>query len=408
MVTDLQSESTEKSEIVQWLASIFGTSEILFEEPDASERASNLVALQELRWRNLLDIFSTGDGRLRETSELFRQYLDHALGSAREISTSPQGKSVLVSADRALITQDVSRTMVQRAQQFPALAFAFLISKLRRVMAENSDQEIKMLAMMSSMAELIDAQTTRNEKTIDALTAKRAEQFQRSLEQATSPQVANLKEVLKKFEDALLSSKDLLAAQNSAFDTTQAAQKQWRKSWETEKDSHIEAIRKEALEFAKIESSVHLWRKKARWHLLTFAAMALVFSVTLVMTPIVILERGVPFISDLAKSFAGDKEYLGLALLIIPAIAVGWLLRFIARIAIQNLSLSQDAQQRNAQIETYLRLLGDSRQPISKDERILALSAIFRPLSGQGLDDVNPPTVADLLREGFERVTSPK
>jgi len=98
VVIDLQSESTEKSEIVQWLASIFGTSEILFEEPDASERASNLVALQELRWRNLLDIFSTGDGRLRETSELFRQYLDHALGSAREISTSPQGKSVLVSA----------------------------------------------------------------------------------------------------------------------------------------------------------------------------------------------------------------------------------------------------------------------------------------------------------------------
>jgi hypothetical protein len=36
-------------------------------------------------------------------------------------------------------------------------------------------------------------------------------------------------------------------------------------------------------------------------------------------------------------------------------------------------------------------------------ERILALAALFRPLPGQGLDDVNPPTVAD-LEEAQERL----
>jgi hypothetical protein len=102
-------------------------------------------------------------------------------------------------------------------------------------------------------------------------------------------------------------------------------------------------------------------------------------------------------------TFSGDQEYLGLGLLIIPALAVAWLLRFIARLAIQNLALAEDAQQRHAQMTTYLRLLGDTRSPIDKNERILALSALFRPLPGQGPDDVNPPTVADLLKEAGEK-----
>jgi hypothetical protein len=67
-------------------------------------------------------------------------------------------------------------------------------------------------------------------------------------------------------------------------------------------------------------------------------------------------------------------------------------------------SLAHDARQRHAIIRTYLRLLGDPKKPINEKERILALAALFRPLPGQGLDDVNPPTIADLLKEAQEQL----
>jgi hypothetical protein len=96
---------------------------------------------------------------------------------------------------------------------------------------------------------------------------------------------------------------------------------------------------------------------------------------------------------------------LAIALIAIPTLAIAWLLRFIARLAVQNLALAQDAEQRHAQVSTYLRLLGDPSKPISEKERILALAALFRPLAGQGLDDVSPPTVFDLLKEAQEQIT---
>jgi hypothetical protein len=117
---------------------------------------------------------------------------------------------------------------------------------------------------------------------------------------------------------------------------------------------------------------------------------------------------GTDFVKKIADKFSGPEQYFGIALLLIPTLAVAWIIRVVVKVTLQNLSLAQDARQRHTQILTYLRMLGDANHPISDKERILALSAIFRPLSGQGMDDVNPPTVADLLREALDGSTKPK
>ena len=111
------------------------------------------------------------------------------------------------------------------------------------------------------------------------------------------------------------------------------------------------------------------------------------------------------FAKRIAVEFSGNKQYFGIGLLLIPTLALAWVIRIIIKVTLQSLSLAQDARQRHTQILTYLRMLGDSTHPISDKERILALSAIFRPLASQGTDDVNPPTVAELLREAIEGST---
>ena len=58
------------------------------------------------------------------------------------------------------------------------------------------------------------------------------------------------------------------------------------------------------------------------------------------------------------------------------------------------MTLRADAQHRQSMLETYLALRGEVG--LKDEERVIILTALFRPLPGQGPDE-NPPTVATEL-----------
>jgi hypothetical protein len=81
----------------------------------------------------------------------------------------------------------------------------------------------------------------------------------------------------------------------------------------------------------------------------------------------------------------------GLALVTIPAIVFLWILKLFARVFVENLHNMQDASQRSTMVVTYLALLKDKTKPISREERLLILDALFRPQAATAGDD-GPPS----------------
>jgi len=382
--------NSERREFVSRLMEIMPRLGVDLSGPNARDIAQGLVVQQSSRWDSLQNILE----RRHDTAS---RYMSDSIRLLRSSVVGPSivalGDGVTVKGPLPIISRDFDTEFERTATRFPRLVFAYIIYASRTTVLGLDDRNLIALGLASAIVELRELLAPEPPSDWEL-------------------EVARIRELISELQ---IKGKDLIGnlTQSSLnaekqIQTIASEEKERKREWQVEKRSAVEGIRREALEFAKIESSVHLWKSKARWHLAAFWVSALLFAVTLIVTPYEILERGLPFISELAKNFSGDKEYLGLALLIIPALAVAWLLRFVARIAIQNLALAQDARQRDAQIVTYLRLLGDSSQPITKDERVLALSAIFRPLVGQGTDDVNPPTIADLLREAIEKATNQK
>ncbi|MFZ9502550.1 MAG: hypothetical protein ACO27F_13385 [Beijerinckiaceae bacterium] len=96
----------------------------------------------------------------------------------------------------------------------------------------------------------------------------------------------------------------------------------------------------------------------------------------------------------------GDIPYGVIIFLLIPVVAVGWLLRIGGKVVTQALTLKSDAEQRLALLETYIRMVADPQSGVDKTDRALVLNALFRPLPGQEVDDVQPPTFLELMKSG--------
>jgi hypothetical protein len=62
----------------------------------------------------------------------------------------------------------------------------------------------------------------------------------------------------------------------------------------------------------------------------------------------------------------------------VPILAAAWVLRFVLRLALQNVAAQDDARMRASLTETYLRLASERGEAaLTKDERLLALAALF-------------------------------
>jgi hypothetical protein len=177
---------------------------------------------------------------------------------------------------------------------------------------------------------------------------------------------------------------------------TQANAEEFAKS----EKAGLESFKASLSEEVRNKSATELWQDRARWHRGTAAfAMLLFFAIVAVL-----LVFGALHLDDIVTKLPRDKdmhiEYVSIALLAIPALAAGWCLKLLARLVQTNSVLGDDARQRQAMARTYLALVADPLSQVTKEDRLVMLNAIFRPLPGLQSDEVAPPTVLDILKKG--------
>ncbi len=152
----------------------------------------------------------------------------------------------------------------------------------------------------------------------------------------------------------------------------------------------------------KLKSATELWRDRAGWHRAATIFCFIMFAAIIAVALVLGFVHFDQIVKDLPKDSAGHIEYVSVALLAIPAIGIGWLLKVLARFVQSNSILADDSRQRQAMTRTYLSLVADKDSQVTREDRIIMLNAIFRPLPGAQSDEVAPPTVLDLLKKGGE------
>jgi hypothetical protein len=158
---------------------------------------------------------------------------------------------------------------------------------------------------------------------------------------------------------------------------------------------------KESLsEELKLKSANDLWKDRARWHRLAAIIYFILFGSLVLGVLLFGLWNFTAIVKELPKDSAGHIEYAGLALLGIAALGIGWCLKLLARFVHTNSILGDDSRQRQAMTRTYLSLVADKESQVTKEDRIIMLNAIFRPLHGSQNDEVAPPTILDLMKRG--------
>jgi len=161
----------------------------------------------------------------------------------------------------------------------------------------------------------------------------------------------------------------------------------------------IDAARAAAYESAALQGATEVWGEKRKSHNKAFWRGMIVLSLVIGGGLGALLLNWPEIIAAIPRKNDGDIAYGIVALIAVPIIAVGWLLRIGARLVTNALTLSEDAQQRTAMLETYLRLVGDQQAKMEPTDRILILNAIFRPLPGHQMEEVAPPTIGDLISD---------
>jgi hypothetical protein len=322
------------------------------------------------------------------------------LASVPNPKVSNDGTRNIIQADLPILESDPSDSQISDGAKYPFLAAALIAKRCEDYLFRSNRSDVVALLHMNAAAETALATDNR-------LDSKMAElEKLQSDKNLIFTQIDQLRDELRKVLDA---AHDSLKRFNKDVGLIGEKEEQARakreQDWQEEKKLALQALRDEISEYTKIEASIGLWRNKARNHTIAYLALGTAFGSILLGIAISLV---LGFIGEFVQRLTiipSDHQFLGVALLVVPTLAVAWFLRFLGRLAIQNFSLANDASQRHAQIQTYLRLLGDPKKPISEQERILALAALFRPLPGQGADDVSPPTVVDLLKEAQERFT---
>ncbi len=162
-----------------------------------------------------------------------------------------------------------------------------------------------------------------------------------------------------------------------------------------------EGLQKETREFSNLKETILLWRNKARWHNGFAFVFGALFIAGLSLVPYSLQQNWVSgYVADL-KQIPADHQFLTIVLLLVPVLSLAWVLKFFAKLCLENFSLSTDARFRDAQVATYLKLLSHPSKPINESERILALTSLFRPLPGTGGSDFSPPTTLELLKDAI-------
>lgn len=166
-------------------------------------------------------------------------------------------------------------------------------------------------------------------------------------------------------------------------------------------DDQIKAILTANRELVLIKPVADLWKDKQKRHdklsAASFIAFAILCSVAVYYFSKYVSPLASVYALNAGNAFAANS-IVNSVVILAPLLGAAWVLKLISRVFIINLSGSEDAQLRRAIAETYVNLVGEPNSEITKEERALALSALFRPAGSAAESDVTPPTFVDLLK----------
>lgn len=400
----------EESEFVKWLNGYLGPVEQKFGR-GSYDSAVGLASQQAGRWERLLTIF---EGSPIQNKPHLNKQIDSLVGMLKNAPPAgafkaPDDKSI-VTANLPILGGEAPHEKLDQGRKYPYLVAAVLVRKCEAFLIEKGHPDAGPLIQMNAAiktALVFDDFGDSISQTIGSRIDKLDSQWHTVHARAESAMtdLQNFKVgIQESFENDRKAMSTLQETVSAHLEQQKLTDVERDRTWKEERTNALEGLRSEVNEFAKIETSIDLWRQKARGHTVSYAVFGSLFSLVLIVIAGSLLAGfGSEYIERLSRVPA-DRQFVSVALLAIPTLAIAWFLRFLARLTLQNLSLAHDARQRHAQISTYLRLLGDPTKPISEQERILALAALFRPMPGQGPDDISPPTTAELVKEALDRV----
>lgn len=412
-LAEIQSLGPEarKKELVSQLTLLIGDTVHAISGPHARDLAIALSNQQQLRWSQLLSFIDNvydPNNTLNSVLTHLRDAIQPNVGAG----IKQNGNDWVVSSSFPILQTEPADSTLELAARHPLLSAAIITSKCERALASVAAKSVidLRLALAGGDAARLAAPATTDSALEDTLEKYRItfDAFQRALNEAVQAQHISENRSAERLRSIEESAKKSATAASESMNSLQKELDDWRQN----SQATIDGLRKEVAEYMKIESSISLWRKKANWHTASYILLSAIFVLSLVgISALVIapISMGyeLKYVTEVVR-ISATQQYLSIALVLIPTLALGWVLRFIARLAMQNMALAHDARQRHTQVTTYLRLLSDPNKPISEKERILALAALFRPIAGSGPDDVNPPTIAELLKEAQDRIQNPK
>lgn len=164
----------------------------------------------------------------------------------------------------------------------------------------------------------------------------------------------------------------------------------------------LESVKATVLEFGKLDSAEKIWmsKKKVRY-VVAIIGYILLLSLALFVLYLSFYYWGA-IRSEVIDRLSTKDGYYALPFILVPVIFVGWVLRLIARVLSNSFILADDAAQRQALLQTYYRLVSDKNAEMEPRDRLLVLNALFRPIPGQQVDEINPPTFADIAGDIFK------
>jgi flagellar biosynthesis regulator FlaF len=172
--------------------------------------------------------------------------------------------------------------------------------------------------------------------------------------------------------------------------------------------SFADALREEL----KTSTTKELWKNRGDASMRSFRLSAVIIAIMMAAPLISLICFGQGFADAFIKLANAPFTNLGadptpaqltaatlsrLILISAPIALYFWAIKLIVRYNSRSLMLMDDARQRHTTMDTYFHLI--EKNGATPEERGLMLNALFRPVPGQGPENVEPPSFMELVKK---------
>ncbi|MCM2455319.1 hypothetical protein HGO37_07980 [Rhizobium sp. CG4] len=180
-------------------------------------------------------------------------------------------------------------------------------------------------------------------------------------------------------------------------------------------EDHVKAFAKAVREELKVDATKKLWNHRATDSARSFWVSAGLIAFAIIYPPFWVFKNldtvllilahvseaattALPNGSGIVQNAASAISRL--VIISAPLALYFWSIKLLVRFNMRSLALMDDAHQRQTTMDTYFHLVENNK--VTAKERGLMLNALFRPLPGQGQDNVEPPNFVDLIGQRKE------